>query len=145
MPTRTPSSLVRAQRSLRLRPGDIYEDCAFHPVLCLGVNYRTDEIWGVSLVDGTFPRSCSLIHCGIRKLTPTQAWLLKRSGPSNAKARATISPDRQWWLRSDPRNDQPVRLVLPVKVRRLTNRSSGRVKDKGPSSYCAVRAAQLNR
>jgi hypothetical protein len=27
----------------------------------------------------------------------------------------------------------------------LTNRSSGRVKDKVPSSYIGVRAAQLNR
>jgi hypothetical protein len=28
---------------------------------------------------------------------------------------------------------------------RLTNRSSGRVRDKVPSSYAGVRAAQLNR
>jgi hypothetical protein len=28
---------------------------------------------------------------------------------------------------------------------RLTNRSSGRVRDKVPSSYIGVRAAQLNR
>jgi len=33
---------------------------------------------------------------------------------------------------------------MPV-VARLTNRWSGRVKDKVPSSYVGVRAAQLNR
>jgi hypothetical protein len=145
VPSQAKSALRRVHRTLRLRPGDIYEDCAYHPVMCLGVNYRTDEIWGVSLVDGTFPRSCSLVHCGVRKLTPKQAWSLKRSGPSSANVRARIPADRQWWLRSDRSSDMPVRLVLPTSVRRLTPRSSGRVKDKVPSPKRRRRAAQLNR
>ena len=35
-------------------------------------------------------------------------------------------------------------VALPA-VRHLTNRSSGRVDDKVPSSYTGARAAQLNR
>jgi len=48
-------------------PGDIYEDCAFHPVLC--TDTCDDEVRGISLIDATSPRSCSLIHCGVIKLT----------------------------------------------------------------------------
>ena len=35
--------------------------------------------------------------------------------------------------------------AVRLSCRRLTNRSSGRVRDKVPSSYTGVRAAQLNR
>jgi hypothetical protein len=103
--------LSRAERRLKLRPVDLYEDCSYHPVLCLGVNYREDEIWGVSLVDGSIPRSCSLLHCGVKRLTPKQAWQLKRNGPVSSKIRAQFPAERRWWTRSDPRNDWPVRLV----------------------------------
>jgi hypothetical protein len=37
------------------------------------------------------------------------------------------------------------RASSPRVARRLTNRSSGRVRDKVPSSYTGVRAAQLSR
>ena len=77
----------RAARVLRLKPGDLFEDCAYHPVLCLGVNYKTDEIWGVSLIDGSDPRACSLLHCGVRKLTAKEAWRIKMKGPSDREAR----------------------------------------------------------
>ncbi|PZS26637.1 MAG: hypothetical protein DLM59_17930 [Pseudonocardiales bacterium] len=50
-----------------IRPGDIYEDCAFHPVLCTHVG--DDEIQGISLIDATGPRSCSTKHCGVFKLS----------------------------------------------------------------------------
>ncbi|WEH16924.1 hypothetical protein [Streptomyces sp. VNUA24] len=47
-----------------IRVGDIYEDCSFHPVLCTEVD---DDGWvvlnGISLIDGTFPRSCDAQHC----------------------------------------------------------------------------------
>jgi len=49
-----------------INPGDIYEDCAYHPVLC---TWRDgDEVAGISLIDGSRPRSCSLTHCGVVKL-----------------------------------------------------------------------------
>jgi hypothetical protein len=56
-------AMNRTFRQLKLKPGDIYESCSYHPVLCLGVDYRRDEIWGVSLSDGSYPRACSLVHC----------------------------------------------------------------------------------
>lgn len=50
-----------------IAPGDIYEDCAFHPVLC---TYNDgDAVQGISLIDATTPRSCSLRHCGVIRLT----------------------------------------------------------------------------
>lgn len=76
--------LVEAERQLRLKVGDIYESCFYHPVLCLGVDYKEDLIWGVSLIDGTYPRACSLVFCGIRKLTPKQAWKIRTHGPDDA-------------------------------------------------------------
>ena len=36
-------------------------------------------------------------------------------------------------------------MIVGIRKRDLTNRSSGRVMDKVPSSYNGVRAAQLNR
>jgi len=61
-------------------PGDIYEDCAQHPCLCVGVvdNDYEEGIWGISLIDGSYPRSCSLYHCGVRKITVDEAWEMKR-------------------------------------------------------------------
>jgi len=59
-------------------PGDIYEDCAYHPVLCVSASEENDEIWGVSLIDGSYPRNCSLAHCGVRKVTVEEAWALKQ-------------------------------------------------------------------
>jgi len=59
-------------------PGDLYEDCAYHPCLCVGVDVEDDNIWGVSLIDGSYPRSCSLDHCGVRKLDAEEAWEIKQ-------------------------------------------------------------------
>jgi hypothetical protein len=50
-----------------IKPGDIYEDCAFHPVLCTFND--GDEIEGISLIDATAPRACSIGHCGVIKLS----------------------------------------------------------------------------
>ena len=50
-----------------IRPGDIYEDCAFHPVLCTIVD--GDEVQGISLIDASVPRACSVGHCGVIKLS----------------------------------------------------------------------------
>jgi hypothetical protein len=49
-------------------PGVIYEDCAFHPVLCTHV-HDDDSVSGISLIDGSSPRTCSLYDCGIVPLT----------------------------------------------------------------------------
>ena len=98
-------------------PGDLYEDCAYHPVLCLGADYENDDLWGISLVDGSYPRSCSFIHCGVRKLTPKQAWLIKTRGPIDAKDRKKIPAERRWWTAGSARaSSMKVRRVGPPKL-----------------------------
>jgi hypothetical protein len=87
--------LIEAQKSLEIKPGDIYEDCAYHPVLCVEVDYKNDEIWGISLIDGSQPRSCSVLHCGVRKLTVDEAWEIKRFGPSAPEVRQRVK--NKWW------------------------------------------------
>lgn len=64
--------------AMQFAPGDLYEDCAHHPCLCVGVSEEDDGIWGISLIDGSYPRSCSLNHCGVQKLTVDEAWELKQ-------------------------------------------------------------------
>ncbi|SEU33587.1 hypothetical protein [Nonomuraea wenchangensis] len=51
----------------RISPGDIYEDCSFHPVLCTFND--GDQIEGISLIDASMPRACSLAFCGVIKLS----------------------------------------------------------------------------
>jgi len=60
-----------------LAVGDLYEDCAYHPVLCTHVSYEDDEIFGISLVDGSAPRGCSLEHCAVRKIDMEEALRLR--------------------------------------------------------------------
>jgi len=86
---------VRAQLGLEI--GDIYEDCGYHPVVCVSVDYEKDDISGISLIDGSYPRSCSLRHCGVRKLTVEEAWDIRRNGPTEAEVREKFSPERRWW------------------------------------------------
>ncbi|MFY1618125.1 hypothetical protein [Micromonospora sp. WMMD736] len=50
-----------------INPGDIYEDCSFHPVLC--THNDGEVLMGISLIDATTPRTCDLKHCGVIKLS----------------------------------------------------------------------------
>jgi hypothetical protein len=75
--TDTPEPLWVAS-SESIAPGDLYEDVFYHPCLCVGVDEETDGIWGVSLVDGSYPRSTSLRYSAPRKLSVDEAWELKR-------------------------------------------------------------------
>ena len=85
-----------------LRPGDIYEDCAYHPCVCVavGVADEPDVVIGISLVDGTYPRTCSIDHCGVRLLTPSEAWHWRRYGPADV----VLASKHRWWdaTRPDP-------------------------------------------
>lgn len=65
------------QRLPEIRPGDFYEDCRYHPMLCLGVEWdnkkRTDAtLHGISLITGE-EGDCSLAHCGVVPLTLQEA------------------------------------------------------------------------
>jgi hypothetical protein len=80
---------------LIIAPGDIYEDCAYHPCLCIGSDEGT--VWGISLIDGSQPRSCDLRMCGVRLLTPGEAWQIKSEGPTDDQAKAEYPAEGRWW------------------------------------------------
>ena len=75
----------------QIKPGDIYEDSAFHPCICIGV--ENAEIWGISLVDGSYPRSEEIGLSGVRKLTTEEAWEWRTAGPQDVKA----DIKKKWW------------------------------------------------
>ncbi len=56
----------------KLERGDYYEDCASQPVVCTEADYSQDLIFGISLLTGTLG-SCSIVNCGVRKLSPDEA------------------------------------------------------------------------
>ena len=66
----------------KIKPGDFYQDCAYHPVLCTASDYKTDDIEGISLIDGSSPRLCSFIKCRPKKITFQQAIKIKFKGPN---------------------------------------------------------------
>jgi hypothetical protein len=75
--------------------GDVFEDCRYHPCLCydIGDPGRDDAVFGISLVDGSTIQ-CSVFHCGVRKLTPAEAWQWKSEGPADVE----LEPELRWWL-----------------------------------------------
>lgn len=117
--------LRQVHRRLAIKPGEIYESCSYHPVMCLGVNYKTDSIWGVSLIDGSYPCSCSLLHCGIRKLSPKEAWQIKSSGPLDAEAREKITPQNRWWREGAATKELRVGLVGPKVPKSVALKAKG--------------------
>ena len=74
-----------------LKTGDYYEDCAYHPCVCIHV--EDGEVCGVSLIDGSYPRSCSVPGCGVRRLSLREALHWKFYGPIDAD----VPEDQQWW------------------------------------------------
>jgi hypothetical protein len=89
--------------------GGIYEDCAYHPCLCTEVDEDERELTGISLIDGSLPRSCSIEHCGPEVLSVGQAALIRRnfeefrarreSGLTVEKAVAGLDPSRALRIR----------------------------------------------
>lgn len=75
-----------------LKPGDFYEDCAYHPCLCIAADQEADEISGISLIDGSSPRSCSFVYCGVRKLSREEAIHWKFFGPLDQR----LDKDSDW-------------------------------------------------
>lgn len=52
-------------------PGDLYENCNYHPMVCVENNYG--DIYGVSMIDGSI-LGCSTFHCGpVRYKSLTEA------------------------------------------------------------------------
>lgn len=75
----------RANRIGDIKPGDLFEDCRYHPCVCLSVDDGDgdgdgDGVRGVSLIDGS-GIGCSVWHCGLRILAPAVADLWRKAGP----------------------------------------------------------------
>jgi hypothetical protein len=64
-----------------IRPGDVFEDCRYHPCYCYDTDDDGERIFGISLLDGS-TWQCSISGCGVRKLTPAEAWRWKSEGPA---------------------------------------------------------------
>lgn len=56
-----------SEGTIMITKGAIYEDCSYHPVLCTEID--GDDVAGISLIDGSEPRSCSIKHCAVRVMT----------------------------------------------------------------------------
>lgn len=65
----------------KFKLGDIYLDGFYHPTVCLriDIDYERKDIGleGVSLLDGSWPRGCSVVHSGPDKITCEEAWNMK--------------------------------------------------------------------
>ena len=82
-----------------LRAGDLFEDCRYHPCLCIEAGERDDPsgVWGISLVDGS-PSGCCIWNCGLRKLTVDEAVRWKYHGPPDVE----LLPESRWWASEGP-------------------------------------------
>jgi hypothetical protein len=91
---------VAEDQSGEFKPGDIYEDCAFHPVLCTFTD--GDEIEGISLIDATAPRACTIGHCGVIKLSIADVITARADWPAY-RARREVEVDAEVEAQSRPR------------------------------------------
>lgn len=80
-----------------LKPGDYFEDCAFHPCLCISSDMGMVE--GISLVDGSYPRQCGVPQCGVRRLTPEEAITWKFYGPPDVPPELEMTEEQKYWLK----------------------------------------------
>lgn len=96
-----------------LKPGDYYEDCAYHPCLC--VSSGQGMVDGISLVDGSFPRNCGVPQCNVRKLTPAEAITWRLYGPQDVPAEfeSTFDLNAAWW----PKDAKQAEIVWPRSAR----------------------------
>lgn len=78
-----------------IAPGDIYEDSYGHPCLCVHI---TEEIQGISLVDGSYPRTENIADHPLKKLSSTEAWEWRLNGPSGKE----VPPAFRWWEPKPP-------------------------------------------
>jgi len=75
----------------RISVGDIYEDCAHHPILC--TEAWPDQVEGISLFDGTGPRGCSVYACHPRKMTAEEVSLRIKNRDRWSAAQKAFSED----------------------------------------------------
>lgn len=89
-----------------IRPGDVFEDCRYHPCYCYDVADDGASVFGISLLDGS-TWQCGIVSCRVRKLTPAEAWRWKSEGPPPED----LPPEERWRqqlpARPDPAEDAP--------------------------------------
>lgn len=88
-----------------LKPGDVYEDSFFHPCLCMKI--EDGVVSGISLVDGTYPRSDDLRFTHLRKLTLDEAWRWRTHGPQDRD----LDRPARWWEPKEPCQTNPALLL----------------------------------
>jgi hypothetical protein len=66
------NSLAPEGSSPKILRGDYYEACNYHPTLCISASYASDELAGISLINGGLS-SCSPRHCGVAKMSVEEA------------------------------------------------------------------------
>ena len=60
-------------RTEPIQRGEFYEDCRYHPMLCVQSSPPDDdELVGISLIDGAIG-ACSEDHCGVVRMTAEEA------------------------------------------------------------------------
>ena len=74
-----------------IKAGEFYEDSLSHPCVCIAI--EGTEIQGISLVDGTYPRSENIHYTTIRKLSITESWQWRLQGPEDK----ILSLYHRWW------------------------------------------------
>lgn len=71
----------KSKDEFKFKLGDIYLDVFDHPTVCLeiDIDYARKDISlaGVSLFDGSYPRSCSVVHSAPDKIAYEEAWKMK--------------------------------------------------------------------
>ena len=84
--------------AVELSPGDYYEDCAYHPCLCIHIHKKERMVDGVSLVNGVW-RQCGVPHCGVRKLTLEEAITWRFFGPPDLspESEAYMTEVQKYW------------------------------------------------
>jgi hypothetical protein len=93
------NGIVTEDQPEEFKPGDIYEDCAFHPVLCTVID--GDDIQGISLIDATAPRACTIGHCGVIKLSIADVIAARADWPAY-RARREAEVDAEVEAQSRP-------------------------------------------
>ena len=85
------------RKDIDIQPGEIYEDTFYHPCLC--IKKEGTEIWGISLIDGSYPRGEEIGLSFIRKLSVEEAWMWRTKGPQDLEDidLNEIDDGKKWW------------------------------------------------
>ncbi len=81
----------------RIRVGDLYMDCAYHPCIATFASIKKDDFEGISLIDGSGPRCCSWKHCGITKIKIKTAMFVRNNWSEFISPTKEFMIKNGWW------------------------------------------------